>query len=124
MASVQTVIYIHPEAPAKPGVGAPCNGCGVCCLVEPCPLGVLLSRRRRGTCRALRWNVDLRLYQCGAVVAAADVLQQALPAGWGVLRRLLAPALPAMALRWIAAGAGCDSTLEPLSPDSPTMPVS
>ena len=37
------LIRIHADAPAKPPVGAPCNGCGVCCLLEPCPLGVLLS---------------------------------------------------------------------------------
>lgn len=124
MAALQTVIHIHPEAPAKPPVGAPCNGCGVCCLVEPCPLGVLLSRRRRGACQALRWNADSAFYQCGAVVAAQVVLQDALPAGWGVLNRLLAPVLPSLARRWIAAGSGCDSTLEPTAPDSPTMPAS
>jgi len=41
---VREVILIHPEAPAKPPLGAPCNGCGVCCLAEPCPVGVLVSR--------------------------------------------------------------------------------
>jgi hypothetical protein len=124
MATVQTVIHIHPEAPGKPVAGAPCNGCGVCCLVEPCPMGVLLSRRRRGACHALRWNADSALYQCGAVVDAHAVLHAALPAGWGALTRLLAPVLPRLARRWIAAGVGCDSTLEPMEPDSPTMPAS
>lgn len=124
MATLQTVIHIHPEAPPKPAVGAPCNGCGVCCLVEPCPLGVLLSRQRRGACQALRWNADRTQYQCGAVLAPQAVLQRALPAGWGAFSRLLAPVLPRLAKRWIAAGTGCDSTLEPMAPDSPTMPPS
>jgi hypothetical protein len=83
------VIHIHPESPPKPALGATCNGCGVCCLAEPCPLGMLLSRKRTGACVALRWSdVDLR-YRCGAVDGP-----------WGFLAR-----------RWISAGTGCDSTL-------------
>lgn len=124
MAFLKTIIHIHPDAPGKPLAGAPCNGCGVCCLVEPCPLGVLLSRKRKGACEALRWNPERTLYQCDAVVAAPDVLQRVLPVGWGAFTRLVAPVLPRLALRWIAAGHGCDSTLEPMVPDSPTMPAS
>jgi hypothetical protein len=86
------VIAIHAEAPAKPAVGAPCNGCGVCCLVEPCPLGVLVSRRRKGACAALRWDAPQRRYHCG--IAAGRSL-------WATLAR-----------RWIAAGRGCDSDAE------------
>lgn len=123
MVPAQTLIHIHPEAPAKPVVGAPCNGCGVCCLVEPCPLGVLLFRQRRGACQALRWDADCGRYQCGAVVEPQAVLQQALPAGLGGLRRIVQPALPRLALRWIAAGTGCDSNLEPMPTDSSTMPA-
>ena len=26
------VVHIHPGAPPKPPEGAPCNGCGLCCL--------------------------------------------------------------------------------------------
>ena len=58
------VIQIHPEAPRKPSYGLPCNGCGVCCLDEPCPVGVVVSRRRRGPCLALHWQpaeIDLFL---------------------------------------------------------------
>ena len=50
------VVHWHPEAPPKPPEGAPCNGCGLCCLAEPCPLGMLVSRRRTGACVALRWS--------------------------------------------------------------------
>ena len=37
------VIHLHPSAPPKPAEGAACNGCGVCCAWQPCPLGVLAS---------------------------------------------------------------------------------
>ena len=99
------LIHIHPEAPPKPAHGAPCNGCGVCCLAEPCPLGMLVSRRRRGSCSALRWQ-DER-YVCGMVAAPLQVL------GWrGGLARRLAPLLSRWARRWISAGRGCDADLE------------
>jgi hypothetical protein len=74
------------DAPSKPRLGAPCNGCGVCCLAEPCPLGVLVTGRRTGRCAALEWVVSESRYRCGLV-------------------RALAP-------RWIAAGRGCDSDVE------------
>jgi hypothetical protein len=95
------IIHIQPEAPPKPALGAPCNGCGVCCLAEPCPLGVLLSRRRRGACVALRWSAPQSRYECGALSAPAEVL------GW--LGRL--PGVRRWVVRWIAAGRGCDASL-------------
>lgn len=98
------VVYLQPAAPPKPPEGAPCNGCGLCCLAEPCPLGVVLSRRRRGACVALRWDGVQRLYRCGALIDAAAVL----PLRWPWLARLL----QRLARRWIAAGQGCDAALE------------
>jgi len=86
------IIEIHPDAPPKPALGAPCNGCGVCCLVEPCPLGALLSRRLRGACVALRW--DGGRYVCGVLTSQPRSIR-----GW-------------LVRRWIAAGAGCDCSLE------------
>ena len=56
MPAAHQVIHIHPEAPTKPPEGAPCNGCGVCCLAEPCPVGMLVSRKRHGACVLLRWS--------------------------------------------------------------------
>jgi hypothetical protein len=85
----QRVVRIHAAAPTKPNWGAACNGCGVCCAAEPCPLGMLLSLRWRGACRALRW--DGQRYRCG------------------VMRR---PLLRRLVGRWIAAGRGCDSSAE------------
>jgi hypothetical protein len=88
-----TVIHLHPAAPAKPPVGAACNGCGMCCATEPCPVGMVVSARRRGACRLLRWRDDEARYVCGAAAHG--------PAWWRVLMR-----------RWIAAGHGCDAALE------------
>jgi hypothetical protein len=91
------IIEIHPDAPPKPALGAPCNGCGVCCLAEPCPLGAVLSRRLKGACVMLRWE-DGR-YVCGALPAPSS----------GFIGRLGGR----LVKRWIAAGAGCDCSLEP-----------
>jgi hypothetical protein len=83
-----TVIRIHALAPPKPALGAACNGCGVCCLSEPCPVGMLISLRRTGACRALRWDEGAARYRCGLMA-----------------HRTLRP----IVARWIAAGQGCDS---------------
>lgn len=105
------VIHLHPTAPTKPATGAACNGCGVCCAAEPCPLGMLLSRRRRGACVALEWHEADTRYRCGALVS---------PARW--LPWLPAPLARALARRWIAAGRGCDAEFEPLPAPSTPAP--
>ena len=107
-----STISIHPLAPAKVALGAACNGCGVCCQYAPCPLGILFSGRRRGSCDALRWDARLKQYRCGAIVAPRELLTQSLPRGLRGLAPVLAPVLRRVALRWIAAGVGCDSNLE------------
>jgi hypothetical protein len=103
------VILLHPDAPPKPAVGAACNGCGLCCAAEPCPLGMVLSRRRRGACAMLRWDDTSGRYLCGAL-ADPGLLLAWLPA---VLRPVLRPAATRMVRRWIAAQRGCDSSLQP-----------
>ena len=95
------VILLHPQAPPKPEPGRPCNGCGVCCAVAPCPLGIWLSRRRQGACVALSWHEQDQRYLCGALAA---------PALW--LPWLPARVAAALARRWIAAAKGCDSDLQ------------
>jgi hypothetical protein len=95
-------VWLHADAPRKPATGAACNGCGLCCAAEPCPLGMLLSRRRRGACRALHWDAAGGRYVCGALADPGRWLH-ALPRRWA--RRLVA--------RWIGAARGCDSLLEP-----------
>ncbi len=97
------VIHIHPAAPPQPALGAPCNGCGVCCLAEPCPLGRVISRKRSGACEALRWSDAESMYRCGAISDAEGVL--------GPRWTWAAPLLRRLARRWIAAGIGCDASL-------------
>jgi hypothetical protein len=94
------VIYLHALAPAKPPTGLPCNGCGLCCAVEPCPLGMLLSRRIKGACSALSWSAPERRYVCGALAQPTQWLPW-LPKAWA--ERLVR--------RWIAAGTACDAEL-------------
>jgi len=106
------IIPIEPLAPPKPPLGAPCNGCGVCCLDQPCPIGILLSGRRRGACVALRWHAELAVYRCGAIAQPAQVLAVRLPAPLRPLARPLAPVLAAFARRSIALQTGCDCDLE------------
>ena len=97
------VIRLHPAAPAKPPEAAPCNGCGVCCAAEPCPVGVLVSGRRTGACRALSWHAETGLYRCGLVSDPRIALPH--------LPRALAPLVSRLARRWISAASGCDSDL-------------
>lgn len=113
------IIYIQPGAPQKPAIGAACNGCGICCLSEPCPLGVALFRRKRGACQALQWSDTIGKYRCGVLVDTDAVLRQAFPRLAAGLLRWISPWVSRLAYRWIAAGIGCDSSLQPES--SPTM---
>ena len=102
------MLHIERDAPQKPPLDAPCNGCGLCCLMEPCPLGVVLSRRRFGSCDALRWQADQRVYRCGAITAPMDVLRERLAGPFQVALPLLTWLLKRLARHWIAAGTGCD----------------
>jgi len=94
------VILLHPSAPPKPDEGQPCNGCGMCCATDPCPLGVWLSRRRHGACAALQWNDAHTLYRCGAIAEPRRWLPW-VPGRWAAR----------LARRWVAAAQGCDSDL-------------
>jgi hypothetical protein len=95
------VILLHPAAPAKPAEGAACNGCGVCCAAQPCPLGMWISRRTQGACAALAWDETAAAYRCGALTAPQRHLP-GLPRRWA----------QALVQRWIAAQRGCDSDLQ------------
>ena len=98
------LVHVYPDAPPKPSEGAPCNGCGLCCLLEPCPLGVLVSRRWRSACAAVRWSAAEQRYLCGMLSDFGGVTGLAQP--W-VVR-----ALTAVARRSIAAGIGCDASFQ------------
>jgi len=67
---------------------------------------MVLSLRRHGACRMLRWEVPTQRYRCGAIVASAE------PRLWLRLWNRLAR-------RWIAADSGCDATLQAESPQPP-----
>jgi hypothetical protein len=109
------IIHIHPEAPPKPALGAACNGCGVCCLAEPCPVGVLVSRRLKGSCRALVWRASAGRYQCGLLVGWSP--EGVGKPGW--LRRQAGALWLRWARRMISAGSGCDASMEVLPPATP-----
>lgn len=112
MSHAHKTIRIEPMAPAKPAWGAPCNGCGICCLVEPCPVGMVLSAKRQGVCDALHWDAQQASYRCGALVRPGGVLHEVLPRPLRCLSGALAPLLAAVARRAIAAGVGCDCDLQ------------
>jgi len=102
------VIALHVLAPPKPALGAVCNGCGVCCASDPCPLGMLVSARLHGACAALTWSDPRGRYVCGVLDRPADGLPRWAPrwarrwtAGWERFAR-----------RQISAGSGCDCSLE------------
>lgn len=103
----QTVIFLHPQAPAKPATGEMCNGCGACCAAEPCPLGSVISLRRKGRCPALEWDAGQERYACGLLTQASRAHRGA--------GRLVA--------RWIAAGQGCDAELETARPLEADLPM-
>ena len=104
------VIHIHPDAPVKPPEGAPCNGCGVCCLLAPCPVGMVVSRSRRGPCAALVWSDAARRYHCGLMLSAGAGQTDLASVPWWQRP------VRALALLWvrrvISAGSGCDASLE------------
>ena len=106
MPADESFITIHPAAPPKPALGTSCNGCGVCCAALPCPVSRLLLGHRTGACPALQWRESEHRYFCGMVLAPASFLHW-LPPGWNAFcgRRFS---------RWIAAGIGCDSDIDPL----------
>lgn len=108
MSATHQVIHIHPEAPPKPPVGAPCNGCGVCCLAEPCPVGMLVSRKRHGACDLLRWSGTQGRYVCGLLADAQEAAGEGTVRSDPLWRRLWR----AWARRLISAGSGCDARLE------------
>jgi hypothetical protein len=103
-AGMYGVIHLYRSAPMKPVEGQPCNGCGVCCASEPCPIGVVVSQRRLGPCVALLWREDDSVYRCGVAAEPLAYLPEALK--WA------APTVAKLALRYISAGSRCDSNVQ------------
>jgi len=98
------VIHLHHAAPAKPREGLLCNGCGVCCGLETCPVGRLRFLQKAGPCPALEWSDQAARYHCGFLLDPERYLP-------GLPRRAAGLASAALS-RWIAAGQGCDCSAE------------
>lgn len=104
------IIEIHALAPAKPSEGQPCNGCGICCIAEPCPLGMLISLKRTGRCKAVRWVAEFD--ESAQEVAGRYVCSALLPEGNSARNSGFLFAIRRWAVRrWIGAGQGCDCSL-------------
>jgi hypothetical protein len=69
---------------------------------------MLISRRRRGRCLALRWDVPAAQYRCGALAAPPPPL-----------RWLPRAASRWLVARWIGAGSGCDADLDAIAAPAP-----
>ena len=52
------------------------------------------------------------MYRCGAISAPTEVLERALPRWLRPVAKGMSPFTARLAKRWIAAGQGCDSSLE------------
>lgn len=112
----EQTIFWHPHAPPKPAVGAPCNGCGLCCLAEPCPLGIWISRRRTGRCRALQWQEHEEAADHSGRYVCAMLTDPGSFTGWR--NPWIVNIIQRWARRWIAAGIGCDADMHITQPVS------
>mgnify|MGYP001583561810 FL=1 len=81
-------------APEKPPFGAPCNGCGVCCIAELCQIGRKAFGDIPGPCPALQFHQGR--FWCGVVLAEYEGRRQ------GVIE------LPLLE-QTLAIGRGCDA---------------
>ena len=110
------IVTLPREAPDKPALGAPCNGCGLCCAAELCPLGRVMFGKSRGPCPALVWQTADRRHVCGLAVEPGAHLPR--------LPGFLAPLFARLARRWISAGSGCDSDVAAeILPANPAAPA-
>lgn len=57
-------------APPPPRRGEPCNGCGLCCVLEVCAVGLALDAPREAPCALLSFDEGESRFRCGAVLAA------------------------------------------------------
>jgi len=101
MGTQTQIITIHAHAPPKPALGEACNGCGVCCAAEPCPVSLTLLWPHQAPCRALMWSDAGQRYLCGMVSDPARFL------GW--LPKSMNASASRLFKRWIAANTVCDA---------------
>lgn len=87
----------------KPRPAAPCNGCGLCCIAERCPIALAVAGEGPGPCPLLERQGER--FGCGMIL---DPARHA-PA---LAEREGAEVLSAAAALLLGAGKGCDSTDE------------
>lgn len=92
------IVYVHPDAPNKPALNQACNGCGLCCAAEPCPVAMFWLWQFKGACRALLWQENR--YVCGLVREPQNYIVW-LPQRWRAW-------FGKRVLRRISSGVGCD----------------
>jgi hypothetical protein len=97
---------------AKPAYGSPCNGCGVCCEKELCPLAAALYDRWAGPCPALLPADAKGAKACGLIADPARFFPLK-------VRRFGAGELSRTAALINGAGLGCDYPLP--HEDDPVM---
>lgn len=86
------------DLPEKPLWGTACNRCGLCCLVETCPLGLLFFGPAKSPCPALK--LDGGQSACQLIADPAALLPPLIAADAGEMARLM-----------LGSGEGCDSEM-------------
>jgi hypothetical protein len=86
----------------KPKFGEKCNGCGMCCTVEPCLIAQTLLNCHEGPCVALETETDGRK-TCGMVKRPAHYMfnEDAPPSATGEFQVMIA--------NMLGIGRGCDA---------------
>jgi hypothetical protein len=112
---MSALVRLHAEAPAKPAHGHACNGCGICCALEPCPVAWLLLPLAAGMCPALEWRQDTRRYVCGMIEHPGRYLR------W--LPRVLEARASCLFARRVAVGTGCDCDATEEGGNAPPSPT-
>ena len=102
----QVIIHLELGAPHKPPVGYTCNGCGVCCALETCPIARIVFLQRKGPCPALEWSQSTSRYHCGLLVQPERYLWLA-----RVLSGRFRSFIQRLMSRSISEGSGCDCTV-------------
>lgn len=89
------------DGPAKPLYGQPCNGCGLCCLMEQCPISVEVFGPS-AVCPALE-SLPAGGFTCGLIARPRHYLEAKTPE----LADLMGETFGVM----LGAGTGCDGVL-------------
>lgn len=92
------------DAPTYPGFGKTCNGCGQCCIIEPCQLARDYAGVREGPCPVL--VREGTAWRCGLTIEPHRHMPGL--AGKPFADAVLAP----MFSEALGIGRGCDAEME------------